>query len=103
MTLKRAKVIENALGIFEYSTLANPAVFSFGIVSKKINDISTILIASPEKAICDIIWTTPHLILKSVDDLVYFLEEDLRMEIDILKNANKKEIVACIAFGKKKK
>jgi hypothetical protein len=103
MTMKRTKIFENQLGIFEYSTLPNSAVFSLGIMSKKINNISTILIASPEKAVCDIIWTTAHLILKNENDLIYFLEEDMRMEINALKNANKKDIEACIQYGKKKK
>jgi phage terminase large subunit-like protein len=103
MTPKRSKVIKNAVGIFEYATLENSAVFSEGIASKKINDTCTILIATPEKAICDIIWTTARLDLRHVDDLIYFLEEDIRMEIDILRYANKENIAACIEHGKKKK
>jgi phage terminase large subunit-like protein len=103
MTPKRSKVLKNAVGIFEYTTLDNSAVFSEGIASKKINDSCTILIATPEKAICDIIWTTAKLDLRSVDDLIYFLEEDIRMDIETLQHANKENITACIEHGKKKK
>jgi hypothetical protein len=102
ITMKRSKTLKNELGIFEYKTIANPSVFFVGINSKKVNPTATILIASPEKAICDIIWTTPKLILKKLDDLVYFLEEDIRMEIGILVLANKKDVINCIEFGKKK-
>jgi predicted transcriptional regulator of viral defense system len=103
MTPKRSKTIENEIGIFEYSTLADSAVFSTGIVSKKINETTTILIASPEKAICDIIWTSSKLDIRNINDLIYFLEEDIRMEIDVLQNANKTDLQNCIAYGKKKK
>jgi hypothetical protein len=103
MTAKRSKTIHNELGIFEYSTLLNSAIFSVGIVSKKINETTTILIASPEKAVCDILWTESNLDLRNVDDLVYFLEEDIRMEIEVLKKTNKIDLQNCIKFGKKKK
>ncbi len=103
ITNKRSKIIENELGIFEYSKTINTTVFSLGIKSIKLNEVVSILIASPEKAICDIIWTTSNLVLKNVDDLVYFLEEDIRMDIEELKNANQNIIKSCIEFGKKKK
>jgi hypothetical protein len=103
ITMKRSKTLKNELGIFEYKTIASPSTFCLGIHSKKLNPTATILIASPEKAICDLIWTTPKLTLKSLDDLVYFLEEDIRMEIGILALANKKDVINCIEFGKKKK
>jgi hypothetical protein len=103
MTMKRSKTLQNSLGIFEYSTLANTTVFSAGICSKKINDTNTILIASAEKAICDIIYTTPQLVLKNIDDLIYFLEDDIRMDLEILQHAMLNDLETCIQFGKKKK
>ncbi len=102
MTLKRAKKIENPLGIFDYSSQPNKTVFAIGINSHKINDTTTILIATPEKAICDIIWSTPHLLLRNINDLTYFLEEDIRMEISVLQHANLSDIQYCLTQCKKK-
>ena len=103
MTLKRSTTFENELGTFNFYSQPVQTVFATGIESKLVITNGSILIASPAKAICDIIWTTPNLILKTVDDIAYFLEEDIRMEIEILKEANLEQIEYCAQFGKKRK
>ncbi len=103
MTLKRSKIIENDVGTFHFFSQPTQAVFSVGVESKKMNDNCSMLIANPAKAICDIIWTTPNLFLSSMDDLIYFLEDDIRLEINLLKGTEIHQMEHCVQFGKKKK
>ncbi len=103
MTMIRSKIIENDLGAFHFYSQTSQAVFPVGVESKRMNDACSILIANPAKAICDIIWTTHNLYLSSIDDLIYFLEDDIRLEIDLLKDTDISEMEACVLFGKKKK
>ena len=51
-----------------------------------------VLIASPEKALCDKIITTSGLLLRSVKQVKELLMEDWRIEKDVLRNLNNKEI-----------
>lgn len=103
MTLKRSKTIENDFAKFDYYSQPLSTVFGVDIESKIVGDFGSILIANPVKALCDIIWTTPNLSLKSVSELRYFLEEDLRLDIDMLDNSNLQALEYCMHFGKKKR
>ena len=103
MTMKRSKIIDNNLGSFHFFSQPTQAVFPVGVESKKMSDDCSMLIANPAKAICDIIWTTPNLFLSSMDDLIYFLEDDIRIEINLLKNTDLSQMEVCVQFGKKKK
>jgi hypothetical protein len=102
MTLKRPREINNELGRFTY-THTSEAVFHIGIKSISFNSYCTFLMASPEKALCDIIWTTKSLPITSLKDMIYFLEEDIRFEMDFFANANIEIFEECIEFGNKKK
>ena len=62
MTMKHSRSFTNSLGIFEY-VHSDPAIFSIGI--RYINEENTVfLIASPEKALCDLISNTSGLNLR---------------------------------------
>lgn len=102
MTLKRPREINNELGRFTYSHTSE-AVFHIGIKSINVNSYSTFLMASPEKALCDIIWSTKSLPITSMKDMVYFLEEDLRFEMNFFSNANIEIFEECMEAGNKKK
>jgi predicted transcriptional regulator of viral defense system len=102
MTLKRSKEINNARGLFIYRTLSE-AVFSIGIKSIQGNDVCTFLIASPEKALCDLIWTTPRLPITSLRDMIYFLEEDIRFDMDFFSRADVSIFEECVMYGDKPK
>ncbi|MFM2393935.1 MAG: hypothetical protein RLZZ546_1917 [Bacteroidota bacterium] len=102
MTLKRPREINNELGRFTYSHTSE-AVFHIGIKSINVNSFCTFLMASPEKALCDIIWSTKSLPISSLKDMVYFLEEDIRFEMDFFTNANVQIFEECIESGNKKK
>lgn len=100
MTTNRSRRFTNSIGIFEYITV-NERYYSIGIKQQIVEDRYTFLIASPEKALCDMITATPRLKLQSVKAMQIYLEEDLRFDITRLEEFNKEVIAECIQTGKK--
>jgi len=80
VTTKRSKKFTNPLGQFEYLSAKNN-YFSIGIKQVMLNDIS-FLIASPEKAICDMIVMTASIKIQSAKAMREYIEEDMRIDID---------------------
>lgn len=101
LTTNRSKSFENSIGNFEYIT-ANGNYYSIGIKQQVVESKYTFLIATPEKALCDMITTTPQLRIQSEKALVTYLEEDLRFDISGLDGMNTTIIKDCIETGKKK-
>lgn len=101
MTTNRSKDFDNSIGNFEYITV-NDAYYSIGIKQQTVENKYTFLIATPEKALCDTITTTPQLRIQSEKALKAYLEEDLRFEMSGLDNMNANIIRECIKTGKKK-
>ncbi len=101
VTAKRAKKYSTPLGVFDYRTVPE-SYFSIGIKQEHTDNNSIFLIASPEKALCDLILITSGLRLQSVKAMRTYLEENLRIDL-IEKGAWDTEIIEeCIAIGKKK-
>jgi predicted transcriptional regulator of viral defense system len=101
MTTKRAKIIKTPLGNFEYKTV--PAdYFSIGLRQEVIDNEYAFLIASPTKAICDMIVATPNLRLQSVKAMQKYLMEDLRIDVEVLKTLDKDIVRQCVEVGRKK-
>jgi len=100
MTTNRSRRFTNSIGIFDYITV-NERYYSIGIKQQIVEDRYTFLIASPEKALCDMITATPRLKLQSVKAMQIYLEEDLRFDITRLEEFNKEVIAECIQTGKK--
>jgi predicted transcriptional regulator of viral defense system len=98
---KLHKRYETPLGHFEYIK-APENYFSIGIKQEIINNAYSFLIATPEKALCDLIVATPNLRLQSVKAMQTYLEEDLRIDFSILQNIDTEIIRQCIETGKKK-
>jgi hypothetical protein len=61
------------------------AYYPLGIKSLSIHEKQTVLIASPEKALCDKVITTAGVNLRSKQQALAFLVEDLRIEKDQLR------------------
>lgn len=101
MTIKRGRKFSTPLGNFEY-TNAKKEYFEIGIHQEIIDDKYAFLIASREKALCDIIVATHHLRIQSVKAMQEYLEEDLRIDFSTVGNYNLEIIKQCIEFGKKK-
>jgi predicted transcriptional regulator of viral defense system len=85
MTVKRAKRYDTPYGRFEY-VHAKPSYFSLGIRQQTTGGVS-FLIASPEKALCDMIAFISGLRIQSLKAMREFLEEDLRADTDEIHSA----------------
>lgn len=82
-SVKRAKEFETPIGIFSYEHIPIKA-FSFG-VEQHLQDNLTLFIASPVKALADLIYARKRT-WGSIDDL----SEDLRIEIDSFRSSDRK-------------
>jgi len=98
---KRTKRFENAVGNFEYITVPQN-YYPIGITQQTVDNEYIYMLASPEKALCDLILTTNHLRLQSVKAMREYLEEDLRFETSALTAFNADIVEECLKFGKKK-
>lgn len=101
LTTNRSQSYENPIGRFDYVT-ANDAYYSIGIKQQTVENKYTFLIATPEKALCDMIVTTPQLRIQSEKALVAYLKEDLRFDMSGLDQMDTDILKACIETGKKK-
>jgi predicted transcriptional regulator of viral defense system len=85
VTTKQKRVFTTPLGVFSYTRLPLP-YYSYGIRSVEINKQQRFLIASPEKALFDKVITTAGVIFRSRTSVLAYLENDLRIDIDTLKD-----------------
>jgi hypothetical protein len=60
--------------------------YALGVQQLALTEKQTVLIASPEKALSDKIITTAGIQLRSTKQAIAYLVEDLRIEIDDLRN-----------------
>ncbi|MCU0353329.1 MAG: hypothetical protein MUD08_06245 [Cytophagales bacterium] len=91
VTLKESKVYKTPAGRFVYTHLP-PPYYSFGIKRLEVADKQAVLIASPEKALCDKIVTTSGVLLRSPKQTLDFLTEDLRIDADLMQTLDAREI-----------
>ena len=75
---------QNDAGRFEYRHCAKD-YYSIGITQREEEGVYY-LIATPEKALCDYIISTPRLPLRFLKDTFAFLEEDLRLDMDVFRD-----------------
>ena len=80
MTLNHAKKFDTPLGRFTYTHIGK-AAYSIGLVPQTANGV-TFIMASPEKALCDMIANSQGVNLRYNTDARRYLEEDIRMEMD---------------------
>ena len=91
MTTKAPRNFKTPTGNFTYTRLPLP-YYAFGIRSEKLADDQYAMVASAEKALCDKIITTSGLLLRSKKAATEFLLENMRMDEEILKQLNVKEM-----------
>ena len=99
VTTKRTRVFENSLGRFTYEQV-KPEYFAIGINNVE-EDGVTFLMASREKALCDLILHDTYLPQQSVKGLWQYLEEDIRFDVDELATFDVSIIEACAKLGRK--
>lgn len=100
ITIKHTKSFNNPLGTFEYIR-SSKEYFQIGI-SQKRNKNTSFLIASPEKALCDLIVNTSNLNLRYQKELLTYLEEDLRFDMNAFYLMNISVFEKCLPHSKKK-
>lgn len=89
VTIKSSKLYKTPVGRFSYQQLKIP-YYSYGIEHIEYSKKQTVLIASPEKALCDKIVLTPKVNLRSVKQTREFLMDDLRIDRESLSSLDTK-------------
>jgi len=85
ITTSHARSFSNVLGTFTYHKVGR-AYFALGVTSRT-EGAASYLIATPEKALVDTILFTSK-VPNSLTGLEQFLEEDMRFDMDALRNMN---------------
>ncbi len=101
VTTQKTAVYKTPAGRFSYTHIPSP-YYSFGIQRVELTKKQTVLIATPEKALCDKIITTSGLLLRSSKQVKELLMDDLRIEREMLQNLDHKEISKWITDAPKK-
>jgi predicted transcriptional regulator of viral defense system len=99
MTIKHSVSFENKVGRFEYTHI-DRETFSVGLCQIQEGD-DVYVMASPEKALCDLIANTPQLNLRYIKEAREYLEEDIRMDMDAFQKMHREVFEAYIQVGKK--
>lgn len=99
MTLKHWRTFDIPVGRFDYITISRSA-FSIGLTSVR-KEGYAFIIATPEKALCDLIANSSGVNLRYLTDVRAYLEEDIRFNMDELKSLNINVFKEYINVGKK--
>lgn len=100
ITTKRSRVFENSISRFEYINCSEK-YYSIGI-NQKIDNGYSFLIASPEKALCDLIAYTPEVRPRFINALRIFLEDNIRLDMEAFFRMDIDIFKECAEVGKKK-
>ncbi len=92
VTTKASKLFSTQNLTYNFTHLPKD-YYAIGIQSLAITQKQTILIASPEKCICDKIITTSGVNLRSKKQAIFFLVEDLRIDKENIRKLNLREMV----------
>ncbi len=99
MTLKPSQSFENDLGNFIYHHVSRE-VFGVGVRLVMMDGVSWTM-ATPEKALCDLIAVSPGINLRYLKDVQTYLEDDLRFDMEALEKFNARILSAYAKVGKK--
>lgn len=99
MTIKHPRSFQTPVGNYDYKHISRKA-FPIGVRSMNKGDYA-FLIASPEKALCDLIANSPKVILRYMRDVEIYLEQDIRMDMDEFYNMDATIFEDYISVGKK--
>ncbi len=101
MTLKHSRNFNTPVGRFEYKNMLRE-VFPIGVTCIKMQSYA-FLMATPEKALCDLIANSSKVNLRYIKDVEIYLEDDIRMEMDDFKNMDISIFERYAQVGKKSK
>ncbi len=100
VTLKASRNFHTPIGRFEFVHQEKEA-FLIGATTIVTHNYA-FLIATPEKALCDLIASTPGVNLRFIKDAALYLEEDIRLDMDAFYEMDSKIFEAYAQVGKKK-
>lgn len=101
VTIKKSTKYISVAGVFSYTYLPFP-YYSYGINQVSLTEKQTVLLASPEKALCDKVISTSGLQLRSNKQTIEYLVEDLRIEKESLRTLDHTEMKSWIEASPKK-
>lgn len=99
MTVKHSRSFQTPVGYYDYKFIARDA-FPVGVRSMNKGEYA-FLIASPEKALCDLIANTSRVNLRFLKDVENYLENDIRMDMDEFYKFDATILEEYIKVGKK--
>lgn len=100
VTTRHTRQFENFLATFSYRGVSKE-YFPIGIRREEEEGVSY-LIATPEKALCDMLMVEKYIPYQSISSLETFFEEDMRIDVDDLRQMDPKIIRACMEVSHKK-
>ena len=100
VTTRHTRMFENAMGRFTYRGVSKD-YFPIGITGREEEGVHY-LMATPEKALCDMLMQEKHVPDQSVSSLGIFFEEDMRIDLDDIRQMDRTIIRQCMEAGNKK-
>ena len=99
MTVKHSRSFQTPIGCYDYKYISRES-FPIGVRSIHKGDYA-FLMASPEKALCDLIANSSKVNLRYMKDVETYLEQDIRMDMDEFYKMNATIFEDYIKVGKK--
>jgi len=99
VTIKHSQQFNTPVGQFAYTQVSRES-FAVGVRCEQKENYS-FLIATPERALCDLVAQTPYLNLRYMREAAQYLEEDIRLDMDAFMQMDKQIFRDYIAVGKK--
>ncbi|MBR5569135.1 MAG: hypothetical protein IKW27_10425 [Bacteroidales bacterium] len=99
MTVKHSRSFQTPIGNYDYKCVSREA-FAVGVRTERVADYA-FLIASPEKALCDLIANSSKVNLRYMKDVENYLENDIRMDMDEFLKFDPSVLEEYIKVGKK--
>lgn len=99
MTVKHSRSFQTPIGNYDYKCISREA-FAVGVRTEHVADYA-FLIASPEKALCDLIANSSKVNLRYMKDVENYLENDIRMDMEEFMKFDPKVLEEYIKVGKK--
>ena len=99
MTVKHSRIFQTPIGNYDYKCISRGA-FAVGVRTEHVADYA-FLIASPEKALCDLIANSSKVNLRYMKDVENYLENDIRMDMEEFMKFDPSVLEEYIKVGKK--
>ncbi len=100
--IKRGKVITTKVGYFNYCSIPSD-VFHLGLMRFEVEKNVNCIIANPTKALYDHLTNTPYLSFSGKNDLLTYLDDDLRFDTDRLHQLDLLLLESLSIIGDKKR